>query len=284
MSPRILLPGKLTTGATGVRGDSYSNGLKYAEAVARAGGVVTTVAPLAEHLAHVASLVASVDGVLVQGGGDIDPARYGAAKRSDTVYGIVEAHEAGLLFVDGRLVERLEPGRHAFWQVGRTVRIAKVDLRPQPLEVTAQEILTKDRVGIRVTLTAFTRVLDPEKAVLGAGDVPAMVYKLVQFAIREGVATRTLDEILAARDTIDTLAEESGLQVVDEGAEDDSDLDSAAEDASIIRFVNQFLKDAIELRASDIHLEPFEDELRTTAIATTVSSTAKANSAGRQRS
>lgn len=93
MSPRILLPGKLTTGATGVRGDSYSNGLKYAEAVARAGGVVTTIAPLAEHLAHVASLVASVDGVLVQGGGDIDPARYGATKRSDTVYGIVEAHD-----------------------------------------------------------------------------------------------------------------------------------------------------------------------------------------------
>src|SRR4029079_9342204 len=44
--------------------------------------------------------------------------------------------------------------------------------------------------------------------------------------------------------------------------EDDTDLDSAAEDASIIRFVNQVLRDAIELRASDVHLEPFEDELR----------------------
>ena len=44
--------------------------------------------------------------------------------------------------------------------------------------------------------------------------------------------------------------------------EEDTDLDSAAEDASIIRFVNQVLRDAIELRASDIHLEPFEDELR----------------------
>jgi hypothetical protein len=52
------------------------------------------------------------------------------------------------------------------------------------------------------------------------------------------------------------------LQVVDEGKEDDTDLDNAAEDASIIRFVNQVLRDAIELRASDIHLEPFEDEFR----------------------
>src|SRR5438552_2963457 len=63
-------------------------------------------------------------------------------------------------------------------------------------------------------------------------------------------------------DTIDTLDEEAPLQVVDENKDDDTNLDSAAEDASIIRFVNQVLRDAIELRASDIHLEPFEDELR----------------------
>jgi len=63
-------------------------------------------------------------------------------------------------------------------------------------------------------------------------------------------------------DTIDTLGEEGTFQVLDEHPEDDTDLDTAAEDASIIRFVNQVLKDAIELRASDIHLEPFEDELR----------------------
>jgi regulator of protease activity HflC (stomatin/prohibitin superfamily) len=119
------------------------------------------------------------------------------------VHGVIEAHEAGLLFVDGKLTERLPAGRHAFWAVGRTVKIGKVDTRPTPLEVTAQEILTKDRVGIRVTLTAFTRVVDPEKAVLAAGDVSATVYRLVQFAIREAVATRTLDEILSARDTID---------------------------------------------------------------------------------
>jgi len=63
-------------------------------------------------------------------------------------------------------------------------------------------------------------------------------------------------------DTIDTLGEEASLQVVDENRDEDTNLDSAAEDASIIRFVNQVLKDAIDLRASDIHLEPFEDELQ----------------------
>jgi regulator of protease activity HflC (stomatin/prohibitin superfamily) len=129
----------------------------------------------------------------------IDPARASVVVNAQ----VVEAHEAGLLFIDGKLTERLPAGRHAFWAVGRTVKIAKVDTRPTPLEVTAQEILTKDRVAIRVTLTAFTRVVDPEKAALAAGDVANTLYRLVQFAIREAVATRTLDEILAARDTID---------------------------------------------------------------------------------
>jgi general secretion pathway protein E/type IV pilus assembly protein PilB len=49
---------------------------------------------------------------------------------------------------------------------------------------------------------------------------------------------------------------------VDENKDDDNDLDVDAEDASIIRFVNQVLRDAIELRASDIHLEPFEHEFQ----------------------
>ena len=61
-------------------------------------------------------------------------------------------------------------------------------------------------------------------------------------------------------DTLDELDKETALEVVED--DDDGDLDAAAEDASIIRFVNQVLKDAIELRASDIHIEPFEDELR----------------------
>lgn len=63
-------------------------------------------------------------------------------------------------------------------------------------------------------------------------------------------------------DTLDSLQEEAGLQVIDETDDGNVDLDTAAEDASIIKFVNQVLADAIALRATDIHLEPFEDEMR----------------------
>ncbi len=116
---------------------------------------------------------------------------------------VVEAHETALVFVDGAFVETLGAGRYAFWNVDRTVRVQKLDLRPQALEITAQEILTKDRVSVRVTLTAFYRIVDPMKAVTAATDVAQTLYKVTQFAIREAVAARTLDDILSARDRLD---------------------------------------------------------------------------------
>ena len=115
----------------------------------------------------------------------------------------INAHETGLLSVDGVLTDVLAPGRHTFWQVHRKIAVQKFDLRPQPIEVTAQEILTKDRIGLRVTLTAFYRIVDARAALQGASDLSTALYRLIQFAVREAVATRTLDDILAARDRID---------------------------------------------------------------------------------
>ena len=66
-------------------------------------------------------------------------------------------------------------------------------------------------------------------------------------------------------DTVQSMisqAGEDGLQVIDADPEDDMDLTEAAEGATIIKFVNQVLTEAIELRATDVHIEPFEDELR----------------------
>ena len=111
--------------------------------------------------------------------------------------------EAGLVFFDGELVETLKPGRYGYWQVGRTVTAKMLDTRPLPLEVTAQEILTKDRISLRVTLTSFVQVTDVEKAALATPDYQQHVYKLVQFAVREAVGGRTLDEVLSDRESVD---------------------------------------------------------------------------------
>ena len=57
-------------------------------------------------------------------------------------------------------------------------------------------------------------------------------------------------------------AQDSSLRIIDQETDEDMDLSDVADDAPIIRFVNQVLSEAIELRATDVHIEPFEDELR----------------------
>lgn len=111
--------------------------------------------------------------------------------------------EKGLVFFDRELVDVLKPGRYGYWQIGRTVTTKTLDMRPQPVEVTAQEILTKDRVSLRVTLTSFVEVTNAEKAALATPDYKNHVYRLVQFAVREAVGGRTLDEVLNDRETVD---------------------------------------------------------------------------------
>jgi len=66
-------------------------------------------------------------------------------------------------------------------------------------------------------------------------------------------------------DTVQSLvseAEADGVEIMDRVADEDVDLETAAQDASIITFVNQVLAEGVQCRATDVHFEPFEDSLR----------------------
>ncbi|MBI5388165.1 MAG: type II/IV secretion system protein [Verrucomicrobia bacterium] len=122
-----------------------------------------------------------------------------------------------------------------------------------------EELLPLRRVNGTVEVATSrlfaTQGLDALKTLTGLNLTPVL-------ASNEAILREMKKRLGVGADTIGTLGEEASFQVVDENPEDDTNLDSAAEDASIIRFVNQVLRDAIELRSSDIHLEPFEDEFR----------------------
>ena len=111
-------------------------------------------------------------------------------------------------------------------------------------------------VEIATSRLFATQAMDALKTLTGLSLKPVL-------ASSEAIQREMKKRLGVGADTIGTLDEEKGFEVVDENAED-TNLDGVAQDdeASIIRFVNQVLKDAIELRASDIHLEPFEDEFR----------------------
>jgi regulator of protease activity HflC (stomatin/prohibitin superfamily) len=120
------------------------------------------------------------------------------------VQAVVAEGETGLLMVDDQLVRRLAPGRHAYWAADRTVRIVPQDLRPRTLEVVAQEILTEDRVTLRINATAMLQVTDPERLVQRVPALEPLVHRQVQLAVRDAVGGRTLDALLKARQEVDT--------------------------------------------------------------------------------
>lgn len=127
----------------------------------------------------------------------------GSTKNPAIAIVTIGSAQTGLVYFDGELVETLNSGRYGYWQVGRTVTTKMFDTRPLPLEVTAQEILTKDKISLRVTLTSFVKVADAHAVAQWAPDYMQHLYKLVQFAVREAIGGRTLDEVLSDRGAVD---------------------------------------------------------------------------------
>lgn len=141
---------------------------------------------------------------------------------------IVPDGHVGLLYVDGELTDTLAAGLHAFWNIAHAVGVELVDLRVKALEVQGQEILTKDKVALRINVTATYQYIDAAKAVRAVKDPLDRLYKEIQFGLRAAVGTRKLDALLEDKTAIDRdIAEhlgkrfaEIGLSVISVGVKD----------------------------------------------------------------
>src|SRR5690606_23805905 len=123
---------------------------------------------------------------------------------ADNVYArVVPDGHIGLLYVDGELVGTLAAGLHAFWRFERGINVELVDLRVKTLEVQGQEILTKDKVSLRINVTATYQFVDAAKAVRAVKDPLDHLYKETQFGLRAAVGTRTLGALLEDKTAID---------------------------------------------------------------------------------
>ncbi|PZD75057.1 hypothetical protein C1752_00498 [Acaryochloris thomasi RCC1774] len=128
----------------------------------------------------------------------------------------VPSQHLGLLYNEGAFQEPLAPGYHGWWIYGRSLTTEVIDLRLQTLEVSGQEILSKDKVPLRLNLTAGYRIEDPVKAKTGLADIEGFVYKELQFALRGAVGTKTLDALLEDKGAIDNSVAEHMLPKVEE--------------------------------------------------------------------
>ena len=123
----------------------------------------------------------------------------------------VRQFERGLKYVQGKFEGILEPGRHAFWNhPGARVTVQVLDTRVQQLKIEGQELMTRDKVTLRLTLTAEYAPADAPTTVHAVADVKEALYLAVQLAAREFVAGVTLDELLEGRDALTRYLEDAG--------------------------------------------------------------------------
>ncbi len=117
---------------------------------------------------------------------------------------IIKEATCGLLYEDGVLVRVLSPGKHtlAAWPWSPRSEVVRVDLRERSSTIKNQEILTADKVAVRISLLVYFKVVDAKAAHHNVEAFEERIYEDVQLAARRFLATRTLDQILRDRNEI----------------------------------------------------------------------------------
>ncbi|MEM7162449.1 MAG: slipin family protein [Bacteroidota bacterium] len=111
----------------------------------------------------------------------------------------VRNFEMALVTKDGELVEVLKAGSYYFFKQLANVQIEVVDLRQQNMELSGQEILTKDKANLRINFECTFKVNDPVVALLKNIDFRKQLYTILQMALRAYVGQLSFDEILALK-------------------------------------------------------------------------------------
>ena len=122
--------------------------------------------------------------------------------RSWAVFHTVAEGHIGLVTIDGKPSGELAAGRYGYWRAAN-VSVEQVELRRQTIEVAGQEILTADKVAIRVNVSAVYQVVDARAAQAGVKDVNEHLYRTLQIAVRQYLGKRTLEQMLAEKTDLD---------------------------------------------------------------------------------
>src|SRR5579863_3226445 len=122
---------------------------------------------------------------------------------------IIKDTHRGLWYEDGVLTKTLEAGRYEipsregmFGRKGAEVEVVLVDMRERDLTIKGQEILTSDKVALRVSIIVQFRVIDPKLAMHAVEKYEDRLYSDVQLAARRSLASMTLEEILTNRNRL----------------------------------------------------------------------------------
>lgn len=114
----------------------------------------------------------------------------------------VQPGHVAVWFRDGAYQATLAPGTYAFWKNVGTLKLVDVDLREQVLEISGQEIMTADKVTLRLNALVAYRVTDPLRWVAAVDSATRALYVAAQLALREAVGARDLDALLVGKESL----------------------------------------------------------------------------------
>ncbi len=140
----------------------------------------------------------------------------------------IKREHVGVMFVDGRFVETLNPGFYVFWKEPKDVVVVEVDLRETTLDVGGQDIMTADKVTLRVNAVVTWKIEDAHKAVTQTDDVRQALYRDTQLVLRATIGARELDDFLSDKDVVSQEIEQNvrgrasqlGLEIASVGIRD----------------------------------------------------------------
>ena len=120
------------------------------------------------------------------------------------VLGVVQAepHVEKLVFRNGTLMARVREGRFVYFKDASKIQVREVPLREQTLDVGGQEIMTRDKVTLRVNLVVTYQIVDPVTSVTAVHDAEQALYREAQLALRAAVGARVLDELLTDKQAV----------------------------------------------------------------------------------
>ncbi len=111
-------------------------------------------------------------------------------------------YEKAILLIDDKFEKILNSGMYRFWRNATNIKISKVDMRQLQLEISGQELLTKDKAAIRINFYTQYKVIDVKKAILDNKDFEKQLYIAMQLKLRTFVGNYTLDELLDRKENI----------------------------------------------------------------------------------
>lgn len=110
--------------------------------------------------------------------------------------------ETGLVYYDNVMQKPLSKGVYRFWNYCHVVSYCVLDMKQKEMDIVGQEILTRDKIGIRMNVACMYKIRDAVEFVSTISDLKGQLYPAVQLVIREIVGNYKLDEILEAKEQI----------------------------------------------------------------------------------